>query len=255
MKFYILIEDTSKEGFEAEHGLSIYFEKNRKKFIFDLGQSNKFLKNAEKLKIKLNKIDFLVFSHGHFDHTGGLPYFQVNEGLKIICHPDCLLPKYYRKKYIGFPKNMDNLLADLKNKPFKLTKNVLFLGEIPGKRRSPLGEYVKGGIKKADFLLDDSALVIFEDDRAIIIAGCAHSGIVNIVRYVHKLFKAKKIIVVGGLHMLDYSDEEINRTIEKLKKLSVVKIFPGHCTGKKAIEELLASFSGERLYSGKIIEV
>ena len=259
MKLYVLVEDTTKDAsidpFEAEHGLSVYFEKDKKRFLLDVGQTSMFVRNAEKLNIKLSKVDYLVFSHGHYDHTGGLPYFPIHDGLKVISHPNCLLPKYHRDRYICFPKDSDNIQVEFKEKPTPLTDNVHFLGQIPGERKHSLGEYVKDNVRHADFLLDDSAVAITEKDRLIIITGCAHSGIVNIVRYAKQLFKVKEIIVIGGFHMLDYPDEEIDLTIKELKKLNVVKIFPGHCTGKKSIEKLLASFDGEQLYSGKIIEV
>jgi 7,8-dihydropterin-6-yl-methyl-4-(beta-D-ribofuranosyl)aminobenzene 5'-phosphate synthase len=255
MKIYILVEDTAKEGFEPEHGLSVYFEKDNNKFIFDLGQSNKFLKNALRLGINLNEADYLIFSHGHYDHTGGLKYFKVSNKIKIIAHPHCLYPKYDGNRYIGFPKYKNDWIILLKEEKTKLSKNVYFLGQIPGQRRSHLGEYVKDGIRCKDFLLDDSALAITEKDKLIIIAGCAHSGIVNIVNYARKVFKAKEIIVIGGFHMLEYSDKEIDDTIRELKNLNVVRIFPGHCTGKKAIKKMLDSINGEKLFAGKIIEV
>ena len=128
MKFYILVEETAKTGFESEHGLSVYFEKDGQKFLFDLGQSDKFQKNAKKLKLKLDDIDFLCFSHGHYDHTGGLPYFPINDKIRIISHPDCLLPKYQGDRYIGFPKFKEDWIISLKEKPTKITKNVHFLG-------------------------------------------------------------------------------------------------------------------------------
>ena len=256
MKLYILVEDTINDTkFESEHGLSVYFEKDGKKFILDLGQSDIFLKNSKELNIDLTKVDFLCFSHGHYDHTGGFPFFPMNDKIRIIAHSDCLLPKYDKERYIGFPKNQDNLVMELKDGLMKLADNVYFLGQIIGKRKYWLGEYIKEGVRHKDFLLDDTAIAIIEKDKLIIIAGCAHSDIVNIVKYARELFKAKRIIVIGGFHMLNNSDEEIQETIDELGSLGVVKVFPGHCTGEKAIEKLLDSFKGERIYSGKIIEV
>jgi 7,8-dihydropterin-6-yl-methyl-4-(beta-D-ribofuranosyl)aminobenzene 5'-phosphate synthase len=255
MKINILVEDTKKESkFGAEHGLSVYFEKDGKKFLFDLGQSSMFLKNANELNLDLKDIDYLIFSHGHYDHTGGLPYFQVSNKLRIIAHPHCLLPKYDRDRYIGFPEKADKLIIELKEKPFQLTEHVWFLGQIPGERKTNLGYCLKDNIKNKDFLLDDTALVIDENDRLIIIAGCAHSGIVNITKYAMQLFQKKEIILIGGFHMLNYSKEGIQKTIEELKNLNVTQVYPGHCTGDIAIEDLLNSFSGKRLYSGKVFE-
>jgi len=255
MKFYILVEDTGKNGFESEHGLSVYFEKDKKKFLLDVGQSSLFLKNAAKLNLNLNEVDYLVFSHGHYDHTGGLYHFQISKKLEIIAHPHCIFPRYDGNRYIGFPKFKDDWIILLKEKPTQITKNAHFLGQVPGERKCSLGEYIKDDVRHKDFLLDDSALAITDKDKLTIVSGCAHSGIVNIVKYAKELFEAKEITVIGGFHMLNYSDEEIDDTIGELKKHNVTVIFPGHCTGKKAIERLLASFKGERLYSGKIIEV
>jgi 7,8-dihydropterin-6-yl-methyl-4-(beta-D-ribofuranosyl)aminobenzene 5'-phosphate synthase len=256
MKIQVLVEDTKKnDDFESEHGLSIYFEKDGKKFVFDLGQSAMFLRNAGRLGLGLNDVDFLVFSHGHYDHTGGLPFLPRNSKLRVIAHPRSLLPKYDRTRYIGLPAKPAGLMMELNEEPVKLAEHVWFLGQIPGKRKKSIGYYVKDGIKSEDFLLDDTALAIDGGDRIIIIAGCAHSGIVNIVKCAVKLFAKKKIILVGGFHMLDYLFKEINETTKELEKLKVKEVYPGHCTGNKAIEALLSSFSGERLYSGKILEV
>ncbi len=256
MKIYILVEDTKKEkGFLSEHGLSVYFEKDRKKFLFDLGQSNMFLRNAKKLNLDLEDIDYLIFSHGHYDHTGGLPFLKNGNKLRIIAHPHVLLPRYNKEKYIGFPENSDVSKIELNENPFRLTKKVWFLGRIPGERKNYLGYYISEGVRRKDFLLDDSALVVDEESRLIVLAGCAHSGIANIAKYASELFSGKKITLVGGFHMLNYSTEEISKTIKELKKLNVIKVYPGHCTGDAAMEALLNSFGGERLYSGKVLEI
>jgi 7,8-dihydropterin-6-yl-methyl-4-(beta-D-ribofuranosyl)aminobenzene 5'-phosphate synthase len=254
MKISILVEDKAKDGFKPEHGLSVYFEKDKKKFLFDTGQSNLFLKNAANLNIDLGKVNYLIFSHGHYDHTWGLAYLKISKRLKIIAHPHCLFPKYSGDRYIGFPEFKDDWAIVLKEDKTKITENVYFLGQVPGKRRS-LGHYIKDNARHKDFLLDDSAIAITLKDKVVIVSGCAHSGIANIVKYTKRTFDAKEIIIIGGFHMLNYSDKEIEETVETLKKLNVTKIYPGHCTGEKAISKLLDSFEGERLYAGKIIEV
>ena len=79
--------------------------------------------------------------------------------------------------------------------------------------------------------------------------------IVNIVKYAKELLHKEKVILIGGFHMLDYSNEEINNTVRKLQGLGVTGVYPGHCTGEEAVKKLLDSFSGERLYSGKMIDI
>jgi len=220
MKIYVLVEDKKEdEKFEAEHGLSIYFEKDNKKFLFDTGQSNIFLENAKKLGINPEEIDYLILSHGHYDHTGGLTYLRLNCKTDIITHPHSLFLKYDGERYIGFPEYKDDWIILLKERPTQLTKKVHFLGQILGERKYSLGHYIRNSVKNRDFLLDDSAMALVEDDTLIILSGCAHSGIVNIVRYAKKLFNKEKIIVIGGFHMLNYSDKEIDNTLNELKKL------------------------------------
>jgi len=256
MKINILVEDTKiSENFESEHGLSLYFEKDGKKFVLDLGQSSMFLRNAKKLNLNLKDIDYLIFSHGHYDHTGGLQYFDTTKKVRIIAHPHCLLPKYHCGNYIGFPIKRINSIIELKENPFKLTGHVWFLGQIPGERKNYLGYHTKEGIKNKDFLLDDTALVINEKDKLILITGCAHSGIVNIVKYSVRLFHKKEVILIGGFHMFNYSKKEVQKIVKELKNLKISQVYPGHCTGDKAIKVLFDNFSGERLHSGKILEV
>jgi 7,8-dihydropterin-6-yl-methyl-4-(beta-D-ribofuranosyl)aminobenzene 5'-phosphate synthase len=253
MKLYILTEDTAIPGFESEHGLSVYFEKDGKKFLFDTGQTDIFLKNAEKFGITLTDIDYLIFSHGHYDHTGGLQKFKINKKTKIVCHPLCIKPKYDGKRYIGFPKvKLDIKFSEVF---LKLSDNVYFLGEIPGERKKSLGEVVDEDERKKDFLLDDTGIAITEGDNLIVIAGCAHSGIANIAKYAFLKFPEKKIIVIGGFHMLNYSADEIRKTGEELKKSNVIKVYPGHCTGKEGLAALLNQFPGEKLSAGKQIDV
>jgi len=256
MRIHILVEDTKNEkGVESEHGLSVYFEKDGKKFLLDMGQSGMFLRNARKFNVDLKDIDYLVFSHGHYDHTGGLPYFKPGKQTRIIAHPHSLLPKYDGERYIGFPKKADKFIIELEEKPFQLTEHVWFLGQIPGERKTHLGHYIKENARHKDFLLDDTALAINEKNHLILLAGCAHSGIVNIVKCAINLFSKKEVILIGGFHMLNYSGEEVHKTIEELKKLNITTVYPGHCTGNAAIEALLSSFRGERLHSGKVLEV
>ncbi|MFA6424662.1 MAG: MBL fold metallo-hydrolase [Phycisphaerae bacterium] len=253
MKLYILTEDTAIPGFEKEHGLSIYFEKDGKKFLFDTGQSGMFMRNAKKLNLDLNDIDYLILSHGHYDHTDGLKFINIPKKTKIICHPLCIKPKYYGKKYIGFPDVKLNI--DVSEGMTKLSNNVCFLGQIPGDRKRSLGEVADNNERKKDFLLDDTGIAITEDDNLIVIVGCAHSGIVNITKYAISKFPRKKVYVIGGFHMNDLAKSEIEKVIMQLDEIGVSDVYPGHCTGEDAIATILGHFSGSRLSAGKQIDI
>ncbi|MBN1157339.1 MBL fold metallo-hydrolase [Candidatus Woesearchaeota archaeon] len=256
MKICILVEDKKEEeSFGSEHGLSIYFEKDGKRFLFDTGQSNLFIENAKKLGIDLAKTDYIILSHGHYDHSRGLTFLNLEGNTQIITHSHSIYPKYDGSRYIGFPQIKHDWSILLSEKLKQLTTNVCYLGEIPGEGRSGLGHHVRNNVKCVDHLLDDSAVAINDQERLVILSGCAHSGIVNIVKYAGKLFKPAEIILIGGFHMHKHTLSEINDIIKELKKLNVKTVYPGHCTGKNAIKAMLDSFKGERLYSGKVFEV
>lgn len=256
MDFHILVEDSRGEKeFLFEHGLSVYFEADGKRFLMDAGQSKAYLKNAEILGIDLTKLDYIVFSHGHYDHTGGIRYIPKECNAKIIAHPDYSTQKYDGERYIGMPQEEIHLEEELSQIPVKLSENVFFLGEIPGDRK-PYGEYIGPcGEKREDNLFDDSAIAVNRKNSLIILCGCAHSGIINIVKYAQKICGKKETTIIGGLHLLSSTEEETKKTIDDLKTLNVSKVFCGHCTGEKACDNLIKQIGGEKLFSGKKITI
>jgi len=241
MKIYVMVENHESPNPEinSEHGLSIYFNTDGKSFLFDCGASGIFAENGKKLGIELNDLDFVVFSHGHWDHTGGFSSLKLSDKTKIVAHPDFLKTGgYENNENFGYESER----TELTKKPKQLTEHVWFLGEIP------VGE-------ERNHLLDDSAMVIKKDNEIIVLSGCAHSGIENIVKYANRLLSPEKITIIGGFHMWDFSEERIREVIKELKGNHTETVYPGHCTGEKAEQKLLESFKGELLYSGKIIEV
>lgn len=255
MKIFILVDDVKcRGGFEAEHGFSAYFEADGRSFLFDLGASDLFLRNAGKLGLDLSDVDFLVFSHGHYDHTGGWPFFKPGRRTQVLAHPHALLPKFKGKRVIGFPPEADLRPIRTVETPVALTEHVWYLGRIPGESRPTLGRFLKDGLLREDGLWDDTALAIVGEEETILLAGCAHAGIVSIVAYADKLFPGRKTAILGGFHMRDFSRPDIDRILGELKRLGVTRAYPGHCTGRAAISALLGSFAGERLFSGKVVD-
>jgi 7,8-dihydropterin-6-yl-methyl-4-(beta-D-ribofuranosyl)aminobenzene 5'-phosphate synthase len=243
MKIYVLVENHENPDPEigAEHGLSMFFEYEGKRFLFDCGSSGIFARNAERLGIGLNDIDFVVFSHGHWDHTGGFKALNLPEKTRIVAHPDFLKTRRSGKNGLeGFEFSKEKMV--LTKRPKRLTENVWFLGEIPVK-------------EERDYLFDDSAMAIKKGNEAIVLSGCAHSGIENIVKYASRLLSPERITIIGGFHMWNFSEEKTRDVIKVLKENHVQIVYPGHCTGEKAEQELLESFKGKVLCSGKIIEV
>ena len=251
----VLVDNTTLTDryFTGEPALSFILETKGKKILFDSGYSDAFLANAGKMGISLRNLDYVVLSHGHLDHTGGLvplashlieakintlPHKVPN----LIAHPLCFYPR---------PKsplpNIGSILSEvearrqftvnLSDKPLWITENLVFLGEIPrkfsfertepGKRKIVLPD----GNTEPDLLLDDSALAFRSDEGLVIITGCSHSGICNIIEYARKVCGEHRVIdVIGGLHLLTPNHLRIKKTGAYLQDLNLKALHACHCT-------------------------
>jgi len=259
MKITILLDnDSMVSGIKSEHGLSLFIEDGDLKILFDTGRTGLFLENALRLGVDLSKIDYLVLSHGHNDHSGGLSYlmdfYRQNNISKLpsfICHPEAFCKKEIRinlgitsfcLRKIGFPLTSEKIEESFKTvftkKPFWLNENWVFLGEIP-RDKYPDDEVCFGKIENIkrtfckDKMLDDSALVCKTRDGLIVLVGCAHSGICNIIDYAKLVCANDKIIdIIGGFHLKGSSKKRLDRVQKYLQKISPAALHACHCTGK-----------------------
>ncbi len=226
-----LTENTAgRSNLLAEWGLSILIEADDQKILLDTGQSFSAAYNAAALGVDLSQIDRIVFSHGHFDHTGGLPYILklMRRQVEIIAHPDIWAPKYAKRPeqdehYIGvpFPREFAETFGtsfNLTREPVWISGNIVTSGEIP-----LLTEYEeidpvlyvkeKGGLK-ADPLWDDQAIFLKSENGLVIIPGCAHRGIINTIRHAQKLTGLEPVYaVIGGTHLITDLPEFIFSTL------------------------------------------
>jgi len=242
----------------AEHGLSFLVE-DGEKILFDVGPSDIFARNAATLGIDLGEVGAIALSHGHWDHTNGLKFIK---GKKLICHPDCFARRFRKndKEYNGVPITLEEAKKQfhlaLTTKPYKLGESILFLGEIPRLNdfeAKTTEFYLEGGTD--DFILGDSALAIKTKNGLVVIAGCSHAGICNIIEYAKKASGMGKVYaVIGGFHLLE-NNESARRTIEYLKKEKIAKIYPSHCVCDAAIGEMGKSLNVIRIRSGDIIDI
>jgi 7,8-dihydropterin-6-yl-methyl-4-(beta-D-ribofuranosyl)aminobenzene 5'-phosphate synthase len=260
LKITTLSDNSAGLGnFLAEWGLSILVETAETKILFDTGQSISASHNADILGIDLGKIDRIVLSHGHYDHTGGLRHIlhRMRKEVEIIAHPDIWQVKYATRegeeeKYIGIPfhrQTLESLGARFKlsKKPVRITDNIITSGEIPMvtdyEEIEPYLVVKEGKRFKPDKLLDDQALFITTKRGLVVILGCAHRGIINTLYHARKLTGEKKIyMVVGGCHLMDASEERIYLTIAALKELGVQRIGVSHCTGLSAAAIMAREF-------------
>jgi len=274
MKITTLSENTANSGgFLAEWGLSILVETDEANVLLDTGAGISASYNADILGIDLSKIDKIVLSHGHYDHTGGLRQLlrRMRKEVEIIAHPDVWVPKYYRHaqtiRYCGIPfqrPELETLGANfnLTMKPVKITDDIMTTGEVPMVNNfeeiDPDTLVKEDAGWQPDKLRDDQALIINTEPGLIVILGCAHHGIINTLHHAQQLTGVKRIyMVLGGCHLMDATKERVQRTITALRELDIQKIGVSHCTGLSA-GALMSQQFGDRFFfnnAGTIINL
>ncbi|MCB5711906.1 MBL fold metallo-hydrolase [Lactonifactor longoviformis] len=249
-KIVTLIEDTGRDdGLEKEHGLSFYIEAAGHKILFDTGAGNRFLTNAEALDIDISQADTLVISHGHYDHGGGMEAFlEINQKAGIYIRMDAFLP-HYSLKQEGWTDI--GICSKLKNSPrmrfteqeFQIDEGLFLFSNVKGRVLWPdSNQNLK--VKIGDrYVQDDFAheqnLVISEDGRKILVAGCAHNGIINVLEHYRQLKNEMPDLVVGGLHLTNPRagtsiEPEIVREIGDRLSAYPCSYMVCHCTGEEA---------------------
>ena len=235
----------------AEPGLSILIEDEDVTILFDLGYSDLFLRNAEKLGKELSCLDFLVFSHSHLDHTWGLDPFirylteRTIEGLtvkhpKLVAHPDvffsvsvdglaeigCLVTKEKAGRHMELA---------LGKAPVNLSPRLVFLCLIPRKNifegQTPMAVKQTPDGPVPDLVLDDSALAYKSDQGLVIITGCSHAGICNIVSHAQQVCGENRIAdIIGGFHLLNPPALQMAGTLDYFRRIKPLALHACHCT-------------------------
>lgn len=249
MKLTILVDNvTYTPGLFAEDGYSAYIEEGDLKILLDTGESGIFLQNAAKLGIDLESIDYLILSHGHHDHVRGLKplleKYRHNSKFhpRLLGHPGLMTPKSDARGNIGVNFTMDELRplqVELSAAPVWLTDKLVYLGQIP-RIHDFEGNYAIGQITTAqgsepDYLHDDVSLAYKSSEGLVIITGCAHSGIGNIIEYAKQICKESRVVcIIGGTHMRRASAQLLSDTIGYLEQQNIQKWYACHCTDMDA---------------------
>jgi 7,8-dihydropterin-6-yl-methyl-4-(beta-D-ribofuranosyl)aminobenzene 5'-phosphate synthase len=249
----VLVDNQAGTGLKPEHGLSLWIEAGGKRILFDTGQGKALVENARQLGVPLEKTDFLVLSHGHYDHTGGVASaLTTAPRTRLVLHPETLAEKYRLSrgkpaKSIGIPNAARTLVNQVKDdsilwadRPLPLAPNIGVSGPIP--RETPFEDvggpfFLDGQGEEKDAIIDDLALWFLTPEGLIVCVGCCHAGLINTLTHVQRLNGNMPIrALIGGFHLLHADDDRIERTLDALQSMAPGQIVPCHCTGKQAIE-------------------
>jgi len=258
MEVKVAILDDNIAGppiFKAEHGLSVLLEVDGKSFLWDCGQTSITIENARAMGIDLRAIEGIGISHGHYDHAGALFAVLMAAGPKrVFMHPEALAPKYFKagpiKRFIGIPFSREaiegsSLGLELSSGPVEVMPGVHMTGEIPRvtdfEGPEPNLTVKMDGEFVPDPFTDDQALVVETPEGAVVLTGCAHSGVVNILKYVLDRFGPIRA-VVGGTHLGLGNETRLEPTLDFLEELAPPKMIFNHCTGTLAIARMIERF-------------
>ncbi len=258
---------THTELLFAEHGFSMLIRVSTNKkcwsILFDTGISSKgVIINAKRMGIDLSEVSYVVLSHGHYDHFGGLQAIveAVNKiDLPIIAHEDMLKRRGTAslggdiKEHPHFPSLEQLTTAKIVNtkKPHLIANDLACItGEIPRKVTFEKGLmqsriYSDNSWQPDPLVLDDRSLVVnIKDKGLVIISGCAHAGIINTIRYAQQITGLTKVYaILGGFHLAGKEFEKrIEPTVEELKEINPELIVPSHCTGWRALISIAQAF-------------
>jgi 7,8-dihydropterin-6-yl-methyl-4-(beta-D-ribofuranosyl)aminobenzene 5'-phosphate synthase len=275
MRITTISENTAgRVGVLAEWGLSVLVETGDKSLLMDTGAGISAAENLEKMNIDTSKIDKIVLSHGHFDHTGGLQLLlgKLQREIEIIAHPDIFAQKYNHKEgrkdtYIGIPYSREELESlgarfTLSRGPVQVRENIWTTGEVPmvtdfEKIDTAFCIKTETGWEP-DTFTDDMALAIKAPGGLVVILGCAHRGMINTLYHARNITGVQKVqMVLGGSHLKDSSDEDVWQAVSALNEMGVKTLGLSHCTGMPATMILAQTYGKDFLfnYTGNMIKI
>lgn len=266
MKLISLMDDKSDSSkFKHEHGLSYYIELNDKKILFDTGKTSLFIDNAKTLGVKLEAVEIVVLSHGHYDHSGGLKAFlEINDKAIVYVAKGVFEPRYAIREngelaYIGIDPSLKGHPQIMEvTGGYEIHKGITLFSGVPSifSRPKANGNLMAVSKEDASTIEDDfmheQNLLIEESGHTYLIAGCAHNGICNIIDYVINELSMSPTEVFGGFHLhnrreaLRESPEVISRIGDYLIKSGAI-FYTGHCTGEIAYNQL-KKLMGDKIF-------
>jgi len=235
-------------GVIGEHGFACLVETEGGNYLFDTGQGFGIVSNALTLKKDLGGIAAVMLSHGHYDHTGGLPaVLKLRGPVDVYAHPDLFLERISsrqgQKRFIGIPYNRHYLeflgaRFQLGAEIREVGPGVFLTGEIPRRTAFEKGDadmtalLPDGQTLHPDPIRDDLSLIVDTDKGLVLVLGCAHAGLINIIDYTLETMGRDRIYaVLGGTHLGFTGDEQFEQTLAAIERYRIERIGVSHCTG------------------------
>ena len=219
-------------GLETGWGFSCLIELKNETVLFDTGaDSAVLLRNMERLGKSAEEVDRVVLSHIHGDHTGGLSgVLKANPNMTVY------LLRSFPEDFKVNVKTYGSEVIEVSG-PMKISESVMTTGE--------LGTWIK-----------EQSLLVKTKEGIIVITGCAHPGIVDIVRKAKDITNEEVYLVLGGFHLGEASKLELERIINEFRKLGVRKVSPTHCSGDLAKRMFAEEYGDDFIDNGvgKVIE-
>ena len=250
--------------FLGEHGFAAFIEHDDKTYLFDTGQGHTLPHNVKTGGIQLDGIEAVLLSHGHYDHTGGLPWVLEQTGpKKIIAHPAVFSKHMARLSsdataaphYVGVPKDQEGFgrtgaYFDFRKETGEVAPGFHFITgyerkpeQTPDDRKLVLA---RGDKFVPDPIAEDANLLLETSSGPVLVLGCAHGGVLNITDHVREKFGIDRLhAVLGGTHLMFYAPDQVQAAIDTFEAFDVQIVGVSHCTGPQAAMTLAQHF-GER---------
>ena len=276
----VLRDNLARPGLLGGHGLALLVRTTGSCLLLDTGDSAETWENADRLGVDLGEVSCLVLSHGHYDHTGGIEeLLRRTGGMPIVAHPAVFEPRWAIdavRRYIGQPHSRAELeemgaRLQLSREPVEVAPGVLTTGEVPPTAQpTPVQgrlQVERDGRSRPDDFIDDLSLVVSLPGGSVVLTGCAHAGLINIVERCGTLAATEAWrsgaenrrdrcgagtaspvrAIIGGTHLMHSSEAEVAAIAGELRTRGVAHIAPLHCTGRTGREFLSRHFAGQVL--------